>query len=90
MKGAEAMNEEIKRRLRRLHKPDGNCAHCERPADQYNPVGPVVVKSSEPDDCGDFLQLGVSAGCRGGRRNVRCSTSTRRLVGAQTPSSVSA
>jgi hypothetical protein len=42
--------ERLERRLRRLHKPDGNCLHCEHPADRYHPVGPIVVRVSEPDD----------------------------------------
>jgi hypothetical protein len=44
----------LERRLRRIHKPDGNCTHCERAADRYHPVGPLVVKISEPDEQGAF------------------------------------
>ena len=43
----------LERRLRRLEKPDGRCYYCEQPANQYHPVGPIVVKVSEPDDCGE-------------------------------------
>src|SRR5262245_25551818 len=38
----------LERRLRRIHKPDGNCAHCERAADRLHPVGPLIVRISEP------------------------------------------
>jgi hypothetical protein len=44
----------LERRLRRIHKPDGNCAHCERAADRYHPVGPIVIKLTEPDEQGAF------------------------------------
>ena len=40
----------LERRLRRIAKPDGNCAHCERAADRHHPVGPLVVRLSEPDE----------------------------------------
>ena len=39
----------LERRWRRLRKPDGNCAHCERSADRLHPVGPIIVKVSSPD-----------------------------------------
>jgi len=39
----------IERRMRRLQKPDGLCSYCERPADRLDPVGPLVVRISEPD-----------------------------------------
>jgi hypothetical protein len=44
----------LERRLRRIHKPDGKCTHCEQAADRYHPVGPLVVKISEPDEQGAF------------------------------------
>ena len=52
--GNEVINLRLERRLRRLHKPDGNCFYCERAADRYHPVGPIVVKITEPDECGNF------------------------------------
>jgi hypothetical protein len=48
--GNEVINLRLERRLRRLHKPDGNCFYCERAADRYHPVGPIVVKITEPDE----------------------------------------
>jgi len=43
----------LERRLRRIRKPDGNCAHCERSADRFHPVGPIVVRIWEPDTEGE-------------------------------------
>jgi len=40
----------VERRLRRLRKPDGNCAHCERLADRLSPLGPLVVTITIPND----------------------------------------
>jgi hypothetical protein len=40
----------LERRLRRLDKPDGRCFHCEGPAGQHHPVGPITVTISAPDD----------------------------------------
>ena len=40
----------VEEHLQRFRKPDGYCLHCQRPANRYHPVGPVVVTVSAPDD----------------------------------------
>ena len=55
--GDKVVDPRHERRLRRLFKPDGFCAHCECPADQHDPVGPIKVAISEPDNCGEFQTL---------------------------------
>jgi hypothetical protein len=56
----------IEEHVQRFRKPDGYCIHCGRPANQYHPVGPITITTSEPDDLGEiftheFLQLGMSS-----------------------------
>jgi hypothetical protein len=51
--GDQVVDPRLERRVRRLFKPDGLCAHCEGPADQHDPVGPIKVAISEPDNCGE-------------------------------------
>ena len=40
----------LEEHMARLHKPDGYCFHCGSPANQNFPVGPIVIRVSEPDD----------------------------------------
>jgi hypothetical protein len=42
-------NDLVKTRLERFWKPDGKCCQCEKPADRYHPVGPIIVRISEPN-----------------------------------------
>ena len=35
--------------MQRFHKPDGYCLHCQRPANQHHPVGPITITVSAPD-----------------------------------------
>jgi len=35
--------------MQRFHKPDGYCLHCQRPANQHHPVGPITITISAPD-----------------------------------------
>jgi hypothetical protein len=39
----------LEKHMARLHKPDGCCFHCGAPANQNFPVGPIVIRLSEPD-----------------------------------------
>ena len=46
----EEQQEAFVEHMERLRKPDGYCLHCGQPANQYFPIGPIVVTISEPDD----------------------------------------
>ena len=35
--------------MRRFCEPDGYCLHCQRPANQYHPVGPIVITIAAAD-----------------------------------------
>jgi hypothetical protein len=39
----------INERMERLHKPDGLCCQCEKPANRYHPIGPLIMRISERD-----------------------------------------
>jgi hypothetical protein len=39
--------------MRRYLKPDGRCLQCGQPANQYHPVGPIVITISDPDSAED-------------------------------------
>jgi len=45
-------SERLEEHMRRFHEPDGNCLHCQRPANQHHPVGPITITVSAPDDGG--------------------------------------
>jgi hypothetical protein len=42
----------LETRLQRITHPDGKCFHCERPANQHYPVGPITVEISDPECVG--------------------------------------
>jgi hypothetical protein len=41
-------NDDCEEHLQRFHKPDGYCLHCQRPANQHHPVGPITITISDP------------------------------------------
>jgi hypothetical protein len=48
---------EVAAHLERFRAPDGNCLYCAKPADRYDPVGPIEIRISEPDSrhIGEFF-----------------------------------
>jgi hypothetical protein len=40
----------VNKRIERINKPDGLCYQCEKPADRYAPVGPIIITVTEPGD----------------------------------------
>jgi len=40
--------------MQRFCKPDGYCLHCQRPANQHHPVGPITITISAADDCNEY------------------------------------
>jgi len=44
----------LEEHMQRFHKPDGYCLHCQRPANQHYPVGPITITVSAPDDDGIY------------------------------------
>ena len=66
-------DDRVKEHMRRYMKPDGYCLHCERPANQHHPVGPITITISDPSDemlthefCRWECLAKWMAGCAGG------------------------
>jgi hypothetical protein len=43
-------NDRLEEHMQRFCKPDGLCLHCQQPANQHYPIGPIVITISSPDE----------------------------------------